>query len=252
MSNHDPKISLPPSRPSYPPAVDETYVPEISDAYETPTAPGLVASVGGEPLVIEDAQAVPQPVPANAPAAPSGALVLTADMLQSIISSAVTAALKATQSPTDVVQRVVDAITQNAPRRQVSIGEYLARPENKRLKMTRAYFQNGFPLYQDGNITNEEIKLLNSITHSGRYINRIVDVVVRQNGLEQEVFINYHNKGIDQRMNNQRHWSSLTELLTKICEAQKVERAEQEEIDAMRDDLRRRAQSRVQQETANA
>lgn len=259
MSNKDSKsgFRLPPSAPVKSERPDQSepeyFTPEIDDTNEV-TAPGLSVATGDEPLVVQDDPRTGEGQ-APAPASLTNAMVVSPELLQSIIASAVTAALAASRSNNDI-ERVVNAITAgmaaNAPRRQVSIGEFMARPENRRLKMTRAYFQNGFPILQEGNISNEEITLLNAITHGGRYINRIVEVVVRLNGLEEEVFINYNNKTIDQRMNVQRNWSSFKHLLQQIVDAQKLERAEQEEVNDLKAELRRRAQTRVQEEAANA
>lgn len=104
-------------------------------------------------------------------------------------------------------QVIGDAVAQgmaaSAPRRKVSIGEYdpktACQPDKtKTIKLTRVCFQNGAFIHAHV-LYNDEIELLNGLTHSGRYIDRLVEVVLVPNGAEDEVHINYNNKTNDQR-----------------------------------------------------
>lgn len=112
-------------------------------------------------------------------------------------------------------------------RRKVTAGEYAARPDNpfnpRRVRLKRESYQNGIRM-QSTSLTVKEIQLLNQITHSGRYINRLVAVLVSENeGAEEEVDIRWNNKTRDQQMNFKGEVRSFEELLEKVVAAQKEE-----------------------------
>ena len=132
----------------------------------------------------------------------------------------------------------------NAPVRRLTIGEYVRRgkinqyhPDPKvKLKFNRDYFQNG-RLIEFATAFDREVELLNQITHSGRYIDRLVEVVVIQNGSEEAVDIRFSNKPnfafeLKGRARN------FIDMLEQIVEAQKIERAEQEDDKADRAERR--------------
>ena len=121
------------------------------------------------------------------------AISLSVEQLQAIINSAVTAAIQATGNQGANLSDAIAAMNRNAPRRKVTAGEYdpktFVQPDKgKTLKLNRDCYQNGTPMYAE-NLSNPEIALLNRITHSGRYLNRVVEVVVASNGTVEEVYL---------------------------------------------------------------
>lgn len=130
-------------------------------------------------------------------------------------------------------------------RKRVTIGEYNARGGNspfhpdptKRVKMTRDYYQNGRKI-EHATAFDREIELLNQITHSGRYIDRLVEVVVNQNGSEETVDIRFGEKR-DQAFVLKGKARDFTDMLEQIIAAQTEERAEFEDDKAARTERRR-------------
>ncbi len=130
-------------------------------------------------------------------------------------------------------------------RRKVTFGEYQARggnspfhPDpNKRVTMKRSYFQNGRQI-EHSTAYDAEIELLNQITHSGRYIDRLVEVVVVQDGSEEAVDIRFSNKS-QYAFELKGRCRDFTEMLRQIIAAQALEREEAEEIEAARQERKR-------------
>jgi hypothetical protein len=130
---------------------------------------------------------------------------------------------------------VARGIATSAPPRKITIGEYVRRgainefhPDPKvRLSFDRDYYQNGHQISFDTTY-DREVELLNQITHSGRYINRLVEVVVVQNGTEEVVNISFSNKR-DKAFELKGHARDFTDILQQIVAAQKEERADQED-----------------------
>lgn len=140
---------------------------------------------------------------------------------------------------------VAAGMAQNAPPRKVSFGEYQRRgginqyhPDPKvKLKFDRDYFQNGHQI-QFANTYDREVELLNQITHPGRYINRLVEVVIIQNGSEEAVDIRYSNKR-DKAFELKGYCRNLTDMLEQIVAAQKEEREGMEDEKADRQERAR-------------
>jgi len=126
------------------------------------------------------------------------------------------------------------AMDKNNPKK-VTYGQYLKRgTANHPLglaspKFTRPYFQNG-RLVPYAGVSDEVVTLLNSITHSGRYINRKVEVIVRENGGDgQSVEFRYKNGSIDERMDLKSEFRSFKEMVALIAAEQQAEREEDED-----------------------
>lgn len=118
----------------------------------------------------------------------------------------------------------------NLPPRKVTNGQYGLRnawhPKGeKSLELERGCYQNGCMMREE-NMTNEEISLLNAITHSGRYLDRVIEVVIMPNGSEDEVHLRYNNKTFDQKMAfaNAIKGGGLPYMLKTIVAAQVEER----------------------------
>jgi hypothetical protein len=139
---------------------------------------------------------------------------------------------------------VAAGMAQNAPPRKLTFGEYQRRgginqyhPDPKvKLKFNREYYQNGKQI-QFATCHDREVELLNQITHSGRYINRLVEVVVIQNGSEEAIDIRYSNKR-DKAFELKGYCRNLTDMLEQIVAAQAIEREEMEDEKADRQERR--------------
>lgn len=140
----------------------------------------------------------------------------------------------------DSVARGIAANT----RRRLTYGEYTARGGNspfhpdplKKVKMNRDYYQNG-RLIEHATTYDKEIELLNQITHSGRYIDRLVEVVVIQNGSQESVNIVFSNKS-QFAFELKGKARDFTDMLEQIIAAQKIENEEREEFEANRSNRR--------------
>lgn len=129
-----------------------------------------------------------------------------------------------------LVRAFSEAMRSNAPKRKITIGEYDPRSpwhpkKANSVVLTRLCFQNGFALNPD-QLSNNEITLLNKIDRSGRYIERLVEVILRDDSAEDVVEIRYRNKTADQRNDIARHCRSLEDMLTQIVRDQEAAEAE--------------------------
>lgn len=164
------------------------------------------------------------------PATPTTLISVTPEELQRMIDEGVKAAAA---DPSVQVQgfdyerfgsAIATAITKTG-RRKVTIGEYVAKLNAGRPILKRRTFQNGI-LCQPVQLTPAEITLLNQITHSGKYLDRVVDVVAAFDGSEEILYISYNCATIDQRMENKNLWTSFEDLLRKVVAVQQQEDAE--------------------------
>jgi superfamily II DNA or RNA helicase len=84
---------------------------------------------------------------------------------------------------------------------------------NKRRKLSRRCYQNGYPM----NIVllhDREIALLNDLK-AGKYLNGLVTVRVNDRGVDTTLDILYKNKTPDDKMNLKNEFRSLTEFLER-------------------------------------
>lgn len=178
--------------------------------------------------------------PPPAPAPTPQLITLTMEQFQEML-----AATKGNGGGGDM-QTLADAIAKgmaaNAPRKFKTAGEYAATERTiyhpdptKRQKLSRATFQNG-AMCNERSLFDEEIALLNRITHSGRYIDRRVEVSVRDTGGGDEVLhVSYNNKkdklselfDLVERTKGQK--SKFQSLLQMVVDAQELEDLEREE-----------------------
>jgi len=125
---------------------------------------------------------------------------------------------------------LVEQMAANAPRRKKTQGEFeqtlktpfidraKERATNKRKpSLSRNTFQNGYRL-RDEFLVAEEIDLLNKIKKPGRYINRMVEVIIRDEGSEQVLELRYSNKSPDQRFELKNYARSLREICERVLE----------------------------------
>lgn len=136
---------------------------------------------------------------------------------------------------TTLAQAITAGITAAQPRK-VSAGQYDPKTPwqpNKRdaKKLKYACYQNGYRIPVK-RLTNKEIEGLNAIVRSGRYINRMVEVAVWDDGGTVQLDIRYSNKDKDQRFENKNHWRNFEELVMKIVEEQNLILSKQKRTDA--------------------
>jgi hypothetical protein len=92
---------------------------------------------------------------------------------------------------------VAAGMTKNQ-RRKVTIGEYIARLNAGRPEMKRRFLVNNIEMLPgDRRISNAEIDLLNQINRTGRYINRLVEVIIGADGADEVVHFRYNNRKPD-------------------------------------------------------
>jgi len=140
---------------------------------------------------------------------------------------------------------VAQALASQAPPRKMTFGEYQRRANAGRKKLTREVFQNGFrlggPGSVDNSLTNEQILLLNQITHTGRYINRLVEVILNVDEAEPVLNIRYNNRSKDQALTLRGHIRNFTDMLQQIVADQIEEDKETEEREGRKREVRERS-----------
>lgn len=139
-----------------------------------------------------------------------------------------------TMSGAELGAAIAQGIAGATPRK-VSFGEYARRPDpmyhpmgKAGPQMKRAYFQNGRKL-EYASTHDKEIEQLNRITHSGRYIDRLVEVVVFQDGADDTIDIRFSNATADMQIELKGHCRNFLDMLTQIVDAQEMEDLEAEE-----------------------
>lgn len=134
------------------------------------------------------------------------------------------------QITTNLGQQIAEGINAARPKR-ITAGQYDPKspfhPSKKKTrKLLRPIYQNGARL-SPTRLFDAEIDLLNQIKRSGRYINRLVEVIVRQDGSDEVVELRYKNRTIDDRMEHKAAYRSLLDMLQKIVEEQNAALAEE-------------------------
>lgn len=122
-------------------------------------------------------------------------------------------------------QGIARALAEHQPKKK-SFGQYVREMAKKfpKKRLLRPAMLNGAPV-QDFVLSNPEIDYLNKITRSGHYIQRKVQVIVRNEGLdfaEQSIEIRYSDKSIDQRFENKGLWRNFEDLLRQVVAEQEV------------------------------
>lgn len=106
-------------------------------------------------------------------------------------------------------------------RPKVSIGEYQARHRRK-VRLNKEVYQNG-GLVRLENISDAEVGWLNRLHRPGRYINRKVEVIVKNDDPDNiVVYLRYSDRAPDQRFENAKHFKDFEELVKKIVLEQDV------------------------------
>lgn len=96
-------------------------------------------------------------------------------------------------------------------------------------RFTRIYTQNGHDIAWE-TCHDEEVRMLNAITHSGRYLDRKVEVIVTSDGPDESVDVRWPCKTQDQRtaMATHPHGRSFLTILQEVVRVQREEDAEDE------------------------
>lgn len=133
-----------------------------------------------------------------------------------------------------VIGDAVAAGITKSGRRKVSFGEYIARGGansfhrgNPMPSLKRNYFQNGYRM-PSSTLTDKECDLLDRITHSGRYINRLVEVSVADDA-EGDVNLRWKCESVDQRFELKGFVRNFEDMLQQIVDAQELEDLEEDE-----------------------
>lgn len=123
---------------------------------------------------------------------------------------------------------VASGLAKHAPPKKVTFGEYARRENRGRSKLRRDCFQNGFRM-DAVNLSNTEIDLLNALNRTGRYINRLIEVIVGQEGADESVELQWKCKTADDRFEIVKFARTFEDMLTQIVEAQKTENEQDDE-----------------------
>ena len=176
------------------------------------------------------------------------------------IAAAVVQAIKGSSGPQLDMETLGNVIGQSVAkgissttRRKVSIGEYVQsghssfhpKPKSETPILRRNCFDNGAWM-NPINLFDEEIVLLNKISHSGRYFDRKMEVIVAYDGSEEVLQFRHNNATADQRFDlaqyygfvKTKHKSQLQAMLERIVEEQEAEDKDAEETRAINEELR--------------
>jgi hypothetical protein len=158
-----------------------------------------------------------------------------ADMIKDAVASSRASELASLGE--QIGQSVATGMAKNQ-RRKVPYGEYIRKTHSTSHPdpdfpngpaLTRVCWVNGafvdVATHQDS-----EIRLLNRLTHSGRYLNRLVEVIVQHNGSDEEVQIRWNAKTPDDRFELGKYAVSFVDMLEKIVAVQQEEDAEQAQL----------------------
>lgn len=126
-------------------------------------------------------------------------------------------------------QQVAAGIAATQPAKRETFGQYLKRVNKGRSKLRRLSWENGV-LLSESVLSNREIDLLNAISHTGRYVNRMVEVIVREDGADEVVEIRWNMKR-DARFELKSEAKNFCAILEQVATAQAEERELAEEKD---------------------
>lgn len=200
----------------------------------------------------------PQPVVAGIDTKELVALVAATvgEVLKPFLEKLSRTGIDTEQLGASIGRNVASGIAQTQ-RRKVTFGEYIAKPHSPNrqtitLKLSRPTFQNGFWL-SDATLTDDEISMLNSITHGGRYCDRFVEVGIGVNGMDQELHITFPNATADDRIrfrdhihfDPRKHKTPFEAMLMEVLAVQAEEREERDVEAEMRREVSAVARERL-------
>ncbi len=156
--------------------------------------------------------------------------------LQQMIADAIASTRGNTPDFSELGKSIGSAVAAGMPApppRKVTFGEYQKRVHSSTHPDPK--FPNGPLLNKEcwingdravtTSLNDREINFLNKLTHSGRYLDRLVEVIVGQD----EIRIHWNNKTADQRFELGKHAKSFEDLMSQIIAVQ-VEEDKEEEV----------------------
>jgi hypothetical protein len=129
-------------------------------------------------------------------------------------------------TPDAFASALANAMQAVAGPKKVTFGEYVKRPSighplgPKGPKLTRECYHNGFRV-EYATATDEQIELLNKIDRAGRYFDRKLEVVYRED--DNTIDIRWACATADQRFAMTAYFRSFEEMLAKIVAANEAE-----------------------------
>lgn len=176
-----------------------------------------------------------QPTPDNTPVSLTMenlqvlAAVITQSVLAGLKESGAIGASGMQANLGEVIGNAVADGMSKSTRRKISIGEYLAKIRAGRPLMNRRYFQNGNEIVDTfSSPTPREIDLLNGLHRTGRYINRLVECIIGLDGVDEVVYLRYHDKGDHKFALSAAGVRNFEVMLQMITDAQAEEDAQEE------------------------
>lgn len=129
-----------------------------------------------------------------------------------------------------IASSVASGIAEARPQKQ-PYGQFVGKSpfhadHRKVKKLTRPVYQNGTRLFAP-KLHVEEIESFNKIVRPGRYINRLIEVILRQEGSDEVLELRYKNKTADDRMEHKSAYRDLREMLRLILAEQDEKLAEE-------------------------
>lgn len=124
------------------------------------------------------------------------------------------------------------------PAKKETYGQYVRRmaQKNPKPKLDRPCYDNG-ALCQEWTLSAKDIELFNRIERPGFYIQRKVQVIIRNFDMpksDQVVEIRYSDKTIDQRFENKGLFRNFTDLLRQVVDEQDVALENERELKELR------------------
>lgn len=181
---------------------------------------------------------VNEPTPSQAPVT---AITVNVQDLVALVSATVAQVLQQQQgqfAQGNIGQVIGEAVAEGMrknTRPKVTVGEYLRKTHTSMHpdpefpngpKLTRLCFNCGVPIFPH-NATDQEINLLNQITHSGMYINRRVQVVLGIEGNDEVLYVMFNNKP-DAMQDLKNYVHNFEDMLEQIVAQQVIEDEEKE------------------------
>ena len=123
---------------------------------------------------------------------------------------------------------IAAAVQSAAPVKAKSYGQYRREQLKDKAKLDRPFFENGQKI-QPYQLKNEEINEINKLHRSGRYLDRLVEVRLRNEGADEAVEVWFNNGSADARFELKGHAKNATDMYQQINAAQVLEDAEDEE-----------------------
>ncbi len=151
----------------------------------------------------------------------------------------------------EILGSAIAAGISKAQRRRLSLGEYITQPNRMQFHpdpSKRVQPRPGFNYFQGGTwinpdlTTDVEMALLNRLTHSGFYLDRVVEVVFMPlSATDTNVIVRWNAKLPDQRNEFARVARNFLDALEQIVKIQEQEDQDEADMQALRKEMRAKA-----------